>query len=213
MKLTNIIKTFTPLLTAFSMACTPVQVKETSVENPKPTVTHEKPKVTYIAKQEPNIQNKKHITPVWNPSTTKFGDGLGYQSGNGYGRIHGLGKVDSGYATGRDANVGIGKKRRMPIPPLSLKPRKQSTVTNFYKNQSNEFTKNACRSYVSSIQNMRKNDERYPHFGSRSQLENKCIKSAKNMCKFNGIKENRTDNVYRSCVKINMYDGFIAPGF
>ena len=51
MILTNILHKLAPLAVAMSIACAPVQVKQTSIE--KPAVTHEEPNVTYIAKQAP----------------------------------------------------------------------------------------------------------------------------------------------------------------
>jgi hypothetical protein len=207
MKLTTIIQKLAPLAVAMSMACSPAQMQPVTdvisttpitqhQESTQEIVTHKISNVTYV----PVDQN--HFKSVNNTSY-------------GYGRIHGLGKLDNGYGTGRDADVSIGTKRRSKVPKLVLRaPKRQKpTPTDHYKNQSDELTKHACRSYVSSIQNGRKNSEGVLHFGPRSKLEKECIKSSKRMCSFDKIKDNRTDNRYRSCVKTSMYEGFIKPGF
>ncbi len=214
MKLTKIINKLAPLATAVAMACSPVQVKKpvtydvpvSNVTLAKPTVKNQEPTVTYVANTESKVQ-------PYNPSIPTLGSGIKYQAGTGYGRTHGLGEVDTGSNVDRNANVPIVRKRRKIIPRLILKSRKKPTIADHYKTQSDEFTRNACRSYVDTVQNMRKNSGRFLHYGTKSELENKCVKSSKRMCRFNNIKENRTDDLYRSCVRINMYDGFIKPGF
>ncbi len=48
------------------------------------------------------------------------GTGSGGGGTGGYGRIHGLGAIDTGGGTGRNANVGIGRKKRKKVAKLRL---------------------------------------------------------------------------------------------
>ena len=48
------------------------------------------------------------------------GTGSGGGGAGGYGRIHGLGAIDTGGGTGRRANVGIGRKKRKRVAKLRL---------------------------------------------------------------------------------------------
>jgi hypothetical protein len=48
------------------------------------------------------------------------GTGSGGGGTGGYGRIHGLGAIDTGGGTGRNANVGIGRKKRKRVAKLRL---------------------------------------------------------------------------------------------
>ena len=48
------------------------------------------------------------------------GTGSGGGGAGGYGRIHGLGAIDTGGGTGRNANVGIGRKRRKKVAKLRM---------------------------------------------------------------------------------------------
>lgn len=49
------------------------------------------------------------------------GTGGGGGGTGGYGRIHGLGAIDTGGGTGRNANVGIGRRSRRRVARLSLR--------------------------------------------------------------------------------------------
>ena len=48
------------------------------------------------------------------------GTGSGGGGTGGYGRIHGLGSIDTGGGTGRNANIGIGRKKRKKVAKLKL---------------------------------------------------------------------------------------------
>ncbi len=48
------------------------------------------------------------------------GTGAGGGGTAGYGRIHGLGSIDTGGGTGRNANVGIGRKKRKKVARLKI---------------------------------------------------------------------------------------------
>lgn len=48
------------------------------------------------------------------------GTGSGGGGAGGYGRIHGLGAIDTGGGTGRNANVGIGRKQRKRVAKLRI---------------------------------------------------------------------------------------------
>ncbi|MCO4760174.1 MAG: AgmX/PglI C-terminal domain-containing protein [Myxococcales bacterium] len=48
------------------------------------------------------------------------GTGSGGGGTGGYGRIHGLGAIDTGGGTGRNANIGIGRKKRKKVAKLRL---------------------------------------------------------------------------------------------
>ena len=193
MKLTNIIKKLAPLAAVVSIACTPIQVKETLVEKPQATVTHKDPKVTYIS------ESKREFQAPYNPSSPSFGDGLGYQGSKGYGRIHGLGEVDTGAKTGRNANVSFGKKRRAVIPRLVIKGPKRPTIVNHYKGQSDLLTKNVCTHYI-------RNNQR-----DLSLHLDSCVDFARKVCGFDKIRDNRTDEFYRACLSMRAYEGTLKP--
>lgn len=49
------------------------------------------------------------------------GTGSGGGGTGGYGRIHGLGAIDTGGGTGRNANIGIGRKKRKRVAKLKIR--------------------------------------------------------------------------------------------